>query len=201
MDKLQKINQLVSYLYKDKTGIRSSYDDIDIPANENYFSSGYGEIVFESIPILLKEVTFEEDDIFLDLGSGIGRFCIEIFLTTQIKKVVGIELERNRHLTAMQAKNKLQKYLSPKNKLNRELQFYQENIANFDFTKYNIIYMCSLCFPDKLLKIISNKLNEHPSLKAVLSFNKLDLEKIPLKKIITIPTSWTNNESIYYYSF
>jgi hypothetical protein len=181
MSKYERINQLISYLYKDKTGILPSYEAVDIPIHENYFSSGYGEILFDAIPILLSHYEFSEEDSLLDLGSGIGRFCIEIFLATTMK-------------------NQLQKYLSNENKSSRELIFQQENIANYNFNEVSVIYSCSLCFPGKLLKIISTKIEESPNIKAVFSFNPLDLKKLTLKKEISIPTSWSDNEIIYFYS-
>ena len=73
MNKYERINQLVSHLYKDKTGILKSYEAVDIPMHENYFSSGYGEILFDAIPILLSYYEFCEEDTLLDLGSGQHR--------------------------------------------------------------------------------------------------------------------------------
>ena len=121
--------------------------------HENYFSSGYGEILFDAIPILLSYYEFSEEDTLLDLGSGIGRFCMEIFLATTMKRVIGIELENNRHQIACQAKQLLQKYLSHENKSSRKLIFQQENIANYNFNEASVIYSCSLCFTAKLLKL------------------------------------------------
>jgi SAM-dependent methyltransferase len=200
MNKYERINQLVSHLYKNKTGILKSYEAVDIPMHENYFSSGYGELLFDAIPILLSYYEFSKEDTLLDLGSGIGRFCMEIFLATTMKKVIGIELENNRHQIACQVKHLLQKYLSHENKSSRKLIFQQENIANYNFNEASVIYSCSLCFPAKLLKIISTKIEESPNIKAVFSFNPLDLKKLTLKKEISIPTSWSDNEIIYFYS-
>mgnify|MGYP006427492525 CR=1 FL=1 len=199
-EKTLEVNKLITHLYENKTGILKSYKDIDIPTHETNFSSGYGEIKFDAIFEIIKNINFEEDDVFLDLGCGIGRFCLEIFLTTKIKKVIGVELERNRFNIAQETKNKLQKYLSKKNKSTRELLFYNENINNFDINQANVIYLCSLCFPQKLIQIITNKLEEHPRLKAVISFNKLNTPSLKLKNKITIPTTWSNNETIYFYS-
>ena len=50
MNKYERINQLLSHLYKDKTGILKSYEAVDIPMHENYFSSGYGEIHLMQYP-------------------------------------------------------------------------------------------------------------------------------------------------------
>ena len=73
------------------------------------------------------------------------------------------------------------------------------NIVDYDLTKANIIYIGSLCFSDKLLKIISDKINHHSSIKYVITFNKLPDTYLKLMKELIIPCSWKNNEILYIY--
>ena len=49
-------------------------------SNEKLFYSGYGEIKYDGVIDIIKNIDIKESDTLLDLGSGTGRFCIEFFL-------------------------------------------------------------------------------------------------------------------------
>ena len=87
-------------------GVYGSYDG---HAERRSFCSSagvaalYGEI--RDIQTLLDHVQFQSDDVFFDLGSGIGRMVIQVFLLTPIKLAVGVELGPTRFSKSVEAKN------------------------------------------------------------------------------------------------
>eukprot|EP00392_Amoebophrya_sp_AT5.2_P004956 g4965.t1 len=62
-------------------------------------AGAYGEIPFVSVTRILsrlaKDIT--PNDVFYDLGCGVGKFCLQAFLTGNLSKVVGLELGPRRH--------------------------------------------------------------------------------------------------------
>ncbi|KAK7873280.1 hypothetical protein R5R35_011346 [Gryllus longicercus] len=51
----------------------------------------YGETSFEVISTLTEKIDITEDDVFLDLGSGIGQVVLQISASTACRRSLGIE--------------------------------------------------------------------------------------------------------------
>ncbi|GFR33588.1 histone-lysine N-methyltransferase, H3 lysine-79 specific [Trichonephila clavata] len=51
----------------------------------------YGETSFEFITQMIGELDITEDDIFIDLGSGVGQVVLQMAATTKCRKCIGIE--------------------------------------------------------------------------------------------------------------
>lgn len=193
--KPQRVELLMSRLYNNFSGYISNYN-FDI-SNKN-FCPGYGEILYQGILTIINQLELVEEDIFIDLGSGIGKACIQFLFSSVIKKSIGIELEENRYSISINILNILKNKKILPNEF--DLEFYNQNIVDFDFSLGNIIYVGSLCFSKKLLDIISEKLNNTSNIKYVIIFNKLPNTDLVLYKEIIVPCSWKKNEIIYIYT-
>ena len=51
----------------------------------------YGEMLYPSVKKLLNKLQIESNDIFLDLGSGLGKLVLQVWMQTILKSVIGIE--------------------------------------------------------------------------------------------------------------
>nr|XP_039259776.1 uncharacterized protein LOC120336220 isoform X1 [Styela clava] len=51
----------------------------------------YGETSFELISQMIKELDMKEDDIFIDLGSGVGQVVLQVASSTPCKMCYGVE--------------------------------------------------------------------------------------------------------------
>lgn len=51
----------------------------------------YGETSFELVAQMVKAIPFRPDDIFFDLGSGVGQVVLQVAASTNIKGCLGIE--------------------------------------------------------------------------------------------------------------
>ncbi|KJH51265.1 histone methylation protein DOT1 [Dictyocaulus viviparus] len=63
--------------------------------NNHYapFSSGvYGETSYEQMQSIIDQIGFREQDVFLDLGCGVGQLVMYVAGGTKVKKSVGIEI-------------------------------------------------------------------------------------------------------------
>jgi len=51
----------------------------------------YGETSFEFVSQMLESVNIDEEDVFIDLGSGVGQVVLQVAASVQLKKCIGIE--------------------------------------------------------------------------------------------------------------
>ena len=51
----------------------------------------YGELHYYSVKKLIHLMQLGDQDIFLDLGSGLGKCALQLFMQAPAKRVVGIE--------------------------------------------------------------------------------------------------------------
>ncbi|KAL6062214.1 Nucleosomal histone H3-Lys79 methylase [Balamuthia mandrillaris] len=92
-------------------------DAHDIPWKEIYSieavsgedADTYGEISVESVETLIEKTGMNEQDVFYDLGCGLGRVVIHVALSTDVKAAKGLELSKRRITFAKEAKKKLMK--------------------------------------------------------------------------------------------
>src|SRR5205823_2256234 len=66
----------------------------------------YGEILSPSLAQLIQKLALTKNDVLFDLGSGAGKVCIQVALSSPAK-AVGIELSATRHALAQKIKQKL----------------------------------------------------------------------------------------------
>jgi len=68
----------------------------------------YGEILPRGMDKICKRIHFQEDDYFVDLGSGVGKMTMRVFLSNPDGvKSRGIEISRQRYDMAMLARSRL----------------------------------------------------------------------------------------------
>ena len=95
---------------------------------------------------ILKEVKFEKNGLFVELGSGDGRI-----IRTAIKNypIRGIAVDVNGLLIVW---SKILKFLDPRLRGDDKLSFVKANILNFDLKNADYIYL--FLFPDLIAKLV-----------------------------------------------
>ena len=71
----------------------------------------YGEILFASVEILMSKLILDKNDVFCDLGSGIGKMAMQVFMTTAVKESFGVEASNERYQRAQKSASQLHKDL------------------------------------------------------------------------------------------
>ncbi|OWY93703.1 LOW QUALITY PROTEIN: hypothetical protein PHMEG_00036805 [Phytophthora megakarya] len=61
-----------------------------------------GEITMEAISKLIEVANFEDNDVFLDVGSGIGNVLVQVALQTRAARAIGIEIQSSLVTKAME---------------------------------------------------------------------------------------------------
>jgi len=134
MDKLKKIYSVETFKIYNKT----EFD------RETVGSEGYGETGYESIDELVEffREHFNDETVFYDLGSGIGKIVFHIGLKYNLKKACGIEFSKERHSKAEQLKVEYE--------IDDNVTFINDNILDCDISDATVIYIDNTLFPTKI---------------------------------------------------
>lgn len=165
---------------------------------KNHVKSTYGEILFDSLEKLIKEVNFGPDDVFYDLGSGNGKVVMQIYMNTSVKKSYGIEYYPERSYNSEYALKQLYK-LFPNTLDEPRLISYQ--IANIKDIHYlndaTVIFMCSTCYPSELLEIVCDKLKNSKNIRCIITHKPHDKIKdfLPIHFTIILSCTWATDLS------
>lgn len=189
-------------LYTDISGyIGYEIEEQDQPM-QHLISLTYGEILYDGVNTIINNINITEKDVFYDLGSGIGKLVLQIFLNTPVKTSQGIEASLARHKVADNIFNKVVQQLPElfeHKEGKRLLQSSQGNFLLHDILDATIIFIDSVCFSEETLKNISKILNNCPHLKHVISSRALTI-KLPLEKKLQLACSWQPTTECYLYS-
>lgn len=172
--------------------LNSLYADIDSSQKNNILniSETYGEVLYPSIDKLISIIKWQDDDIFYDLGSGLGKVALRIFFKTNIKIVHGIELRYELHHVAQTilAKIKIQKDLFPSG---RELIFSHGDFLKNSFKDASILFIASPCFSLCILDSLANIINVNPNIQTVLTLKPMPaLARLKFQRAVRIDCSW-----------
>jgi len=158
----------------------------------------YGEITYEGAQKLIEKFKLTKKDVFYDLGCGVGKFVIQIYLDTPVKKAAGIELSKTRIDKAKQALEQIKK--DGRLQKGRKLEFKEQNILDAHLKDATAIFISSLCFSDELLEQIAKKLARlKPGLRIATSRKLTEHPAFKLVETLQIPMSWSSSSTTYFY--
>lgn len=192
-----KSKELIDRLYTDISGFA-----IDGNESSDIIKQGgaptYGEITYDSLKALLDDLKLTHEDVFYDLGSGVGKVVIQVFLDTPVKKSVGIELSPTRYGHAQGIKNHLKNQNLIAN--GRSLEFHNKDIAQAPIDDATVAYLCSTCFSDDLMKKLTDKFGQLQKGARVITLKPLpEHAKLALVKTYHLPMTWASGVSVYVY--
>lgn len=139
---------------------------------KNAIEYAYGEIEFISFIALLSLVKPDENTVFYDLGSGIGKAVIACSMVFPVHKSVGIEIFPELYLNACKIAEQL---TSIKNYCGNthKIQFIQGDFLESDLTEATLIFINATAFFGPLWEKLSEKINNLPHLQTVITTSKI----------------------------
>jgi hypothetical protein len=192
-----EIKKTIDSLFKGKTGFGINKKEIDLIV-EKGSKATYGEILYDSMQTLINDLKLTKNDVFYDLGSGIGKQVVQVYLATKVKKSCGIELSKTRFDYSEQVKNEMKKRKLIDRR--RVLDFKYEDIVESDISDATVVYMCSTCYPAKLMENLTRKLENGKKNLRILTLKVLaKSKKFKLKKTYTLPMTWSKASNVYLY--
>lgn len=189
--------QFIDELYKQTSGFNVPSQEYDFITKAGGAPT-YGEITYEGADQILKLFKLTEKDVFYDLGCGVGKFVVQAYLTTPVKKAGGIELSKTRIDSAKKIAQELKK--QSKIEKNRKLEFKENDILKANLKDATALFVSSLCFSDELIEKLTNKL---AALKKGLrvATSKALTEHKAFKEIGTyqVPMTWSSSSTVHVY--
>jgi hypothetical protein len=188
-------------VYQHTQGYQNYTDLQQAKFSRELISITYGELLYYSVKKILKVLEITPEDIFLDLGSGIGKCALQVFMQSDISAVIGIEASSVLHEAALKISLQVRHDFPIFWENNRKLKFIEGNFLNVDWENATIVYTCSTCFTQELLVCIANKINQTSSIKQVLSLRPLPTLNMTLKKVFAVECSWDSALCFLYTRF
>lgn len=192
-----KSESLISEIYKNLNAFKASSKDRK-SVTEAGGAPTYGEILPSSVSHLISYLDIKQKDVFYDLGSGNGKVPFQFYLTTPIKKSVGVELSDYRHNQAMKAKLRAGKkgVLTPR----RSLQYIHGDILKIDFSDATIVYLCSTCYTPEMMTVLQEKISHLRKGAKIITLKEFsENNKLRLIKELELPMTWSKSTSVYIY--
>lgn len=187
--------------------VKSLYDGVSgygIPLEERETIIGhggeptYGEITPEGVSLLIAEFGMKEGDVFYDLGSGVGKVAVQVYLEVPVKKSVGIELSKTRHDCGESVVKKLRQ--EGRIQRGRSLLLVCDDILAHTYKDATHIYTASLCFSDEFMEKLTAHLAHGKKGLMVASLRVLPegygFELIAVKQM---PMTWSDDTPVYFY--
>lgn len=111
----------------------------------------YGEVEPDSIRKMIDFANLNQNDVFCDLGCGLGKVAIQVALESPVKKVIGIELAKQRYEIAKNAVSLLEKA----GKLEKgRVTILHGDLTNFELWKEGtVLYSASTVYPELMIDV------------------------------------------------
>lgn len=160
--------------------------------NSNYAST-YGELTREGMEQMMRGYN-TENKTFIDLGSGLGKTPLYGVMDHKFKYAVGIELAKERHEKAIEMKSKLP------DKVKNRLDYFNNDIFNFDISSFDYIFISNLCFNEETNKKLAEKLaNETKENSYIFASKEIIHPKIKILDRRYVKMTWKSDSNIYVY--
>jgi len=113
----------------------------------------YGEITKNGTHSLVNHFKkyFNENTVFYDLGSGIGKMVLHIGLQYKVKKSAGIEFSKERHNGAITLKTQYAPH-------NHSIHFYNTSFLEHDISDATVIYCDNTAMKEEISTSLYNKI-------------------------------------------
>lgn len=168
------------------------------------YAPTYGELSFEGVEALLTHAlgSMHEgvEPVFVDLGSGLGKVCMQAAITQKFSRVVGVELSGSRHALAMKALSQLELINS---QAAGRVQMVSGDILaqSLAFPSPTVIFCANLTFNSNVIAMIAQKCIAELHAGSVIYSQREFASQAGLdrKSDITVGTSWSPATPLYVY--
>ena len=181
--------------------LRLLYQDVNLlPAkSHNQIPLTYGEILYPGVNKIISCLSLTEHDVFMDLGSGIGKVVAQVFLLTNVKAAYGIEILSSLHALAANAADKIYHECPDFFSGGRELNFIRGDFLEMSLEKATVLLFASPCFSPAMMAKLEQMLARLPRVHSMITLQPmLECRSFRLNKIIQIECSWDSAQCYLY---
>jgi hypothetical protein len=175
-------------IYENKGGYTLPSDEVSAIYKEGGHPQ-YGEIPYDSAAHILEDLQLSRQDVFYDLGSGVGKLVLQVYMTTPVKRSIGIELSQTRWNIAEASRKQVAE--DDHIIVGRDLGFLNQNILKTALNDATVCFISGITFPPQLTQAIMDRLGSLDHDVKVLSVLPLPAHKqFRLIKTYNLPMSW-----------
>jgi len=115
----------------------------------------YGELTSAGVRQLIRATRLSADDVFVDLGSGVGKVVLRVALAVPGVRCIGIEIDGARHASACEALRRAEAcgVLEP-----GRCVFRHGDIRQADLGNATVFFAHSTCFPAAMLGAVARRI-------------------------------------------
>jgi len=149
----------------------------------------YGEIPYDSLAHILDDLNLSSDDVFYVLGCGVGKGVLQAYLTTPIKRSIGIELSQTRWNIAESCRKQM--VADGHLVSGRDVGFINQNILTANLSDATVYFINGITFPPLLIQTLMKRLSWLAHEVKVINVLPLPPhQQFQLLKIYQLPMSW-----------
>jgi len=162
-------------------------------------SETYGEILPASIDVLFARIKPTTDDVFVDLGSGLGKVVLQTFLNTPVKESRGIEVIPALHQKAHAAADKMRSDLPALFQHGRKLSLILGDFLASNLSDATVVLIGSPCFGPSILDAIARLIDQTLTIHTVFSLRPLlQLKRLAFKQSVRLECTWDSAQCYIY---
>jgi len=192
----RKCQPLLTKLYD---GINAFEISLEHRETENIKSDEYiyGEIIYSTFADLLSASQPKPNEIFYDLGCGSGKAVFTTALLYPDVIARGVELLPPLYNLCLELTKKLKGLMSNDKYFKTHtlnIEFFQENLLEYDFSNANILFLNATCFTkDNWTKICEKMEKLAPGSRVIISSRSLESDNFELIHARSHLMSWGMN--------
>eukprot|EP00747_Dinoflagellata_sp_TGD_P187937 gnl/TRDRNA2_/TRDRNA2_46138_c0_seq1.p1 gnl/TRDRNA2_/TRDRNA2_46138_c0~~gnl/TRDRNA2_/TRDRNA2_46138_c0_seq1.p1 ORF type:complete len:612 (-),score=104.43 gnl/TRDRNA2_/TRDRNA2_46138_c0_seq1:39-1874(-) len=178
----------------------------------------YGEVTHDGMESFYKALQVNMNDVFYDLGSGIGKLVLYVAMRGEVSRSVGIEIGERRHCLAEDACSKL------KTELEHQLVPGDEGTVTSDHSVHlsapcsefsvvlgdlrcknlyldaTLIGVSNVCFGESVMsKLLDNVLRQPSSVRRLVSLTQMLHKRLKLVRTLKVSCTWAKITTWYIY--
>jgi SAM-dependent methyltransferase len=180
-------------------------DGFDIPSHDvravarSKGSSTYGELMPAATLRLFEALELDRDDVFYDLGAGVGKVVLLAAATTPVGRAIGVELARSR---CDQAERAFAAARRAGLATGRRARIVHADLldVDLDLDDATVAYTCSTAFSTRFMRKLTKRLATLPRLRLLASLQDLDPHPaFELLRVLRLDASWKRRTQVHLY--
>lgn len=160
--------QIFQQLYEKVNGFLLSRQERQ---KQDAFEYTYGEIDFLSFIALLSLAKPDQDTVFYDLGSGVGKAVLACAMVFPVQKCIGVELFPSLYQCSCNQVNHLKK-ISGYEKKSGKIKFILDDFLEVDLNDATLIFINSTALFGPTWENLCSRLDKQPNLNTIITTSK-----------------------------
>lgn len=156
----------------------------------------YGEVTYGGMERLYEALELKKEDVFYDLGCGVGKLVLYVALRGTAQRSVGLEVGQRRFLLAEHARSSLEELEGKHRKSDEnnekatECRFQLADISRYRYLDPTVAVLTNLCMDMGVQSRTLNCLLRCPCFRRLVSITPLPHTRLKLVRSVLVSCTW-----------